>query len=423
MELKNIIKRAVQRWAEKRKALSVAIPNTTPEKNETHRQNTTPDAPGMESLDSRVAAFAETRYDLRHNVLTGQAEFRPKDNTQENFRPFTTRDLNSMCLAAHEAGIPCWDRDINRYIYSSRLPDHHPFTDYLNRLPAWDGKDRLDDLAHRVADNPLWRNSFRRWMLAMTAQWMGLDGGHANSVAPVLVSGQQGWGKSTFCRSLLPPELAAYYTDSVDVANTARMEQLLTGMGLICLDEFDRIPARRHPALKNIMQLTTLHIRKAYQRDTHRLSRLASFIATSNSYELLTDPSGSRRFICVEVEHPIDSSGIDHAQAYAQLKTLLLGGERYWFTRQEEAAIQQANLMFNRTSPAAEVFARHFRAARPGEDAALYSLSEIITLLRRKQPGLLTGTGMQEFSRALAAAGVERKHTEKGNRYRVVPIT
>ena len=91
----------------------------------------------------------------------------------------------------------------------------------------------------------------------MTAQWMGLDNSHANSVAPVLVSGQQGWGKSSFCRSLLPPELAAYYTDSVDMANTARMEQLLTGMGLICLDEFDRIPARRHPALKNVMQLTT----------------------------------------------------------------------------------------------------------------------------------------------------------------------
>ena len=79
--------------------------------------------------------------------------------------------------------------------------------------------------------------------------------------------------------------------------------------------------------------------------------------------------------------------------------------------------------MFNRTSPAAEVFARHFRAARPGEEAVLYSLSEIITLLRRKQPGQLIGTGMQEFSRALVAAGVERKHTEKGNRYRVMPIT
>lgn len=418
MELKDIIKRAVRRWAARWKAQSAAAPGTVAVQEATHRKDTV-----MTSLDCRVAAFAEARYDLRHNVLTGQAEFRPKGEERTPFRLLTDRDLNSLCLAAHEAGIPCWDRDVNRYVCSDRLPDHHPFTGYFNRLPAWDGKERLDGLARRVADNPLWRSSFRRWMLAMTAQWMGLDNSHANSVAPVLVSGQQGWGKSSFCRSLLPPELAAYYTDSVDMANTARMEQLLTGMGLICLDEFDRIPARRHPALKNVMQLTTLHVRKAYQRDTYRLPRIASFIATSNSYELLADPSGSRRFICVEVEHPIDSTRIDHAQVYAQLKTLLLGGERYWFTRQEEAAIQQANLMFNRTSPAAEVFARHFRAARPGEEAALYSLSEIITLLRRKQPGQLIGTGMQEFSRALVAAGVERKHTEKGNRYRVMPIT
>ena len=78
-------------------------------------------------------------------------------------------------------------------------------------------------------------------------------------------------------------------------------------MGLINLDEFDRIPVRRHPALKNVMQLTDLHVRKAYRRDTLRLPRIASFIGTSNSRELLSDPSGSRRFICVLVEHPINT--------------------------------------------------------------------------------------------------------------------
>ena len=155
-------------------------------------------------------------------------------------------------------------------------------------------------------------------------------------MAPVLVSGRQGLGKSTFCRNLLPPELSAYYTDSVDVTNTARMEQLLVEMGLINLDEFDRIPVRRHPALKNVMQLTDLHVRKAYRRDTLRLPRIASFIATSNSHELLSDPSGSRRFLCVEVERPIDSTDIEHAQIYAQLKAMLLGDERYWFTAGEE---------------------------------------------------------------------------------------
>ena len=336
--------------------------------------------------------------------------------------PLTARDLNSLCLAAHEAGIPCWDRDVSRFVASDRLPDYHPFRDYFDRLPPWDGEDRLDALARRVSDSALWVSGFHRWMLAVAAQWMGMGNGHANSMAPVLVSGRQGLGKSTFCRNLLPPELSAYYTDSVDVTNTARMEQLLVEMGLINLDEFDRIPVRRHPALKNVMQLTDLHVRKAYRRDTLRLPRIASFIATSNSHELLSDPSGSRRFLCVEVERPIDSTDIEHAQIYAQLKAMLLGDERYWFTAGEEAEIQHANVAFYRTCPAEEAFARHFRAARPDEEALSVSLPELIALLRKRQPGTLTGIGMQEFSRALVAAGVERRHTEKGNRYRIVPL-
>ena len=122
------------------------------------------------------------------------------------------------------------------------------------------------------------------------------------------------------------------------------------------------------------------------------------------------------------MERPIDSTNIEHAQIYAQLKAMLLGGEHHGFTAEEEAEIQRANVAFYRTCPAEEAFARHFRAARPDEEALSASLPELIALLRKRQPGTLTGIGMQEFSRALVAAGVERRHTEKGNRYRIVPL-
>ena len=461
MELKHIVRRAVRRWAEKiankraqnqarlplpsgsdlskRKAGRLEVTggvaghigettvtesrpeaSTRPASRKAEAHDAKDNAPAH--LDHRLAAFAEARYDLRHNLLTGQAEFRPKGQDTAVFLPLTARALNSLCLAAHEAGIPCWDRDVSRFVASDRLPDYHPFRDYFDRLPPWDGEDRLDALARRVSDRALWVRGFRRWMLAVAAQWMRMGDGHANSMAPVLVSGRQGLGKSTFCRNLLPPELSAYYTDSVDVANTARMEQLLVEMGLINLDEFDRIPVRRHPALKNVMQLTDLHVRKAYRRDTLRLPRIASFIATSNSHELLSDPSSSRRFLCVEVERPIDNTNIEHAQIYAQLKDMFLGGERYGFTAEKEAEIQRANVAFYRTCPAEEAFARHFRATHPDEEVLSVSLPELIALLRKHQPGTLTGIGMQEFSRALVAAGVERRHTEKGNRYRIVPL-
>ena len=392
MDFKKIAHAAVCRWNEKRHADKTADTRRTnlPETgNSTAPQdNTLPETTGAilrvpeaapavretaslkaANLESALGSFLAGRYGFRFNVLTGATEFRClPDKENGNFRPVTERDLNAVCLEAHRHGIDCWDRDVARMVHSADVPEYHPFRQYFQRLPAWDGRDRLHDLAARVSDSPLWIQAFHRWMLGLAAQWAGLsDGLHAHSTAPLLVSDEQGLGKSTFCRALLPPQLQAYYTDSVDLARPDKVERQLTEMGLLNLDEFDRIPEKKHPLLKNLMQLSALNLRKAYQRHGQALPRIASFIATSNSHELLSDPSGSRRFLCVEVERPIDSTGVDHAQIYAQLKGMLLGGGRYWFTAEEEAEIQRANVAFYRTCPAEEAFARHFRAARPGE--------------------------------------------------------
>ena len=81
------------------------------------------------------------------------------------------------------------------------------------------------------------------------------------------------------------------------------------------------------PLLKNLMQMSDLNIRKAYQQSFRQLPRVASFIGTSNRFDLLTDPTGSRRFLCVEVERVIDCTHIEHDQIYAQLKAELACGE------------------------------------------------------------------------------------------------
>ena len=257
-------------------------------------------------------------------------------------------------------------------------------------------------------------------MLGLAAQWAGFsDGLHAHSTAPLLVSDEQGLGKSTFCRTLLPPLLQAYYTDSVDLARPDKVERQLTEMGLLNLDEFDRIPEKKHPLLKNLMQLSALNLRKAYRRHSQALPRIASFIGTSNSRELLSDPSGSRRFICVLVKHPIDSTGIDHAQIYAQLKAELERGERYWFSHGEENALRLHNAAFYRIYPAGEVLRRYYRAAQPGEKVRPLSLPEIFARLRRLEPGAMAGVTLPKLAQALVAAGVQKIHTHYGNRYRV----
>ena len=342
MDFKRIAHHAVRRWNEKRKAEKAAgTPRTAAPQAGT--------LPKAANLESALGSFLAGRYGFRFNVLTGATEFRClPDGENGAFRPVTERDLNAVCLEAHRHGIDCWDRDVARMVHSADVPEYHPFRQYFQRLPAWDGRDRLHNLAARVSDSPLWIQAFHRWMLGLAAQWAGLsDGLHAHSTAPLLVSDEQGLGKSTFCRALLPPQLQAYYTDSVDLARPDKVERQLTEMGLLNLDEFDRIPEKKHPLLKNLMQLSALNLRKAYQRHGQALPRIASFIGTSNSRELLSDPSGSRRFICVLVEHPIDCTGIDHAQIYAQLKAELENGERYWFSHggRERPAVAQRGFL------------------------------------------------------------------------------
>ncbi len=374
----------------------------------------------------RLLNFLQLHYAFRYNRLTDRAECAvlntesDEDAHHLTYRPVDDRLLHTISLAAMEEGVDCWDVDIKRYIDSEHVLAYHPFTDYFEYLPRWDGKDRLKELAKRVSDNDLWVRSFHRWMLAVTAQWMNNNGQEqrANSVAPLLVSAVQGMGKSTFCRMLLPKELRQYFTESFDLTNITSAENKLASYGLINLDEFDRLPATRMPLLKNLMQMESLHIRRAYKRSTEPLPRIASFIGTANRKDLLVDASGSRRFICIEVEKQIDcTTPIDHAQLYAQLKEELDSGERCWFNKQEEAEIQQHNRAFYRTVPAEEVLESCFRFAESGEQGArLMSAADIYAVLKQKNPAAMVGYSCMAFSRLLAQTG-RRVHTRYGNGY------
>ena len=364
------------------------------------------------NLTENVESFLKSHYDFRYNVLTEETEFRSLERMNEGFQSVNQRVLNTLCMEAHEAGIVCWDRDLSRCIYSTRIVEYHPFRLYLDELPKWDGIDRVMDLARRVSENPLWKKEFRIWMLGMTAQWMGIMGDHANSVAPLLISTEQGYLKSTFCKSLLPSVLQRYYMDKVDLTGQGNVERRLAEMGLLNLDEFDKYSPTKMPLLKNLMQMASLSLCKAYQKNYRSLPRIASFIGTSNRKDLLTDPTGSRRFICVLVEHPIDCKLIEYEQLYAQLKEEILSGERYWFTKEEEQELQRNNLSFYRQGPVEDVLRSCYRSVEKGEECELLSAADIFQYLKKKNPAAMRGANPASLAQVLVAVGIERKHTK-----------
>ena len=399
------------------------------------------------SLMQEVTAFLTSRYRFRFNVLTEETEVAEVTNNIPDahlrYAKVDERWMNTLSMEAIETGIDCWDRDIQRFVRSRRISEYHPFTAYFEQLPEWDGTDRVSALARRVSDNPVWVNGFHRWMLGLSAQWMQFRPdtnnanrannansanntssiNRANSVAPLLVSSRQGLGKSTFCRLLMPDALKAYYTESYDLSSPASAEAKLAAYGLINLDEFDKLSASKMPLLKNLMQASALNIRKAYKRSASALPRIASFIGTSNREDLLVDRTGSRRFLCVSLEHAIDCvTPVEHEQLYAQLKAELLSGERSWFNKEEEQAIQQHNALFYKHIPEEEVFRLCFRFAtqedHPQEVLTL-SATQLFERMKSAHPSVMRGMTAYSLSRILPQLG-ERVHTAKGNVYRVV---
>lgn len=375
------------------------------------------------TLTTQLEEFIQRRYQLRRNTIKGVVEYRELKSFRFDFRPLTKQVMNGMTWNALSEGIGAWDADIRRYLESDRIPIHNPIEEYLHDLPRWDGKDRVRELAARVkCNNPRWPDLFYRWFLSMVAHWQGKDRHHANSALPLLV-GDQGCGKSTFCLNLLPPELRDYYTDSVDFSKRRDVELSLTRFALINLDEFDSISTSYQGFLKHIVQKAAVQTRRPHGTATEKLRRYATFIATSNNFDLLTDPTGSRRFICIEVIGIIDyTQPIDYKQLYAQAVQAIREDERYWFTHEEEAYITQSNRRFTFSTPEMEIVDLYFRS--PGNNEAYKELTcgEIIRKVQYKDPYFKCSRTMaMTLGRALKGRFPNRR-ASRGQLYKVVEI-
>ena len=377
--------------------------------------NNTSMAMGANPTLEDLQIFLNANFDFRYNVLTDMPECKPKNTT--TYRMIDKRMLNSLSYKAMMQGIDCKDADVKRFLFSDQIATHHPFKDYIATLPEWDGIDRVTMLGARVSGKAMWLNGFHRWMLGMVAQWLGYPARCANALAPILISAEQGMCKSTFCSILLPEELRGYYTDKFAITSTSGCEQKISTFGLINMDEFDQYTERMMTILKNLMQMKKVNYRKCFKAYFSDLPRIASFIGTSNEKSLLTDETGSRRFLCIEVEKPIDCSPIDYPQLYAQLKFELESGKRYWLSKEEEEEIQLHNRAFYRHSPEEEAFFKVFALPKEGEPCTELMSVDIHRILLKRFPVLMRGVKPTKIGRIMTKVGATRIHTDKGNVY------
>jgi predicted P-loop ATPase len=383
-----------------------------------------------------IERFFRQNYELRYNILKQTEAFRPlfrvtaaRENAaaleknvtasrekkqaagenatvdRDGWQQLTDRELRRIAFEQmKEVGV-AWSVDVELYVRSAIIRQYNPVTDFLADCGEWDGQtDYIGQLAARVPTSYAdWPQLFRCWLLAMVAQWLQLSRDYGNALVPMLI-GAQGTHKSTFCRQLLPPCLREYYIDDIKLDNAEQVERMLGRMLLVNIDEYNAKTEREQAKIKRVLTERDVQTRRMRSDQYQLLPRMASFIATTNDRQPLTDPTGSRRYICCDIDGIIDTdTPIDHRQLYAQAVAELRSGKTWYLSKQEEQKLEQHNQNFRvEMSPEQVLLAWYTQAERRQEN-----FIRTVDILKElsKHVGKADLPTVQSLTRTLRACG------------------
>ncbi|MBR0244057.1 MAG: hypothetical protein IJQ38_05700 [Bacteroidaceae bacterium] len=346
----------------------------------------------MQETAFSLQEFLQQRYDLRFNELTNSVEWRRNHSASFAFQALDSRVMNTMIQEAHEIGLKVCDRDMKRFLGSTRVRDYNAARAYLRSVQGcWDGHtDYIGQIADRIpTSNSMWRKCFHTWFLGMVAQWESWEQLQGNNIVPLLV-GPQGCGKSTFGQLLLPPELREVgYREFTDFTSKNDAERLLASSLLINLGELDQINENiQQEILRNLIQKTSIKGRRPYSSVVQSLPRFASFIATTDTTDVLTDSSSSRHFLVAEIRNGerIDTSQpLPYSKVYAQAVAELEAGEPcHYFPPELMAELEDYNSRYSNNRTEVLRFMDTFELATESDEKTLrMRLSDIADAIRR----------------------------------------
>ena len=324
-----------------------------------------------------VAADFLRNQGLKFDVITHKLK-------RSDMVDITDRDINSMLLACNaEKGQNISAQTFRSALMSNCIPEFNPLTDYLDAVvksvtinpgdPSY--IDQVADMVH-VTNAPvplppsggqegLWHICFRKWFVSMVASWRNPK--VVNHQMLVLI-GPQGIFKSTWLDALIPDELVSYRCRQSGTNFSDKDEQLRCAeFAMVNYDEFDRLSSSDLDNLKSLITTPDVNIRAPYGSTKERRVRIASYCASGNKFQFLTDQTGNRRFLPFYVERidsPFDHP-IDHRRLYAEAVKLVDDGFVYWFTTDEIQELSKYVEQFADHTPEEELLDVYFEVPRP----------------------------------------------------------
>ena len=356
------------------------------------------DKPKPTQID-RLELFLSTRYVFRHNMVSGKLEFqyfgKKKWNVMNDFIE------NSMLRECLKGRIKTNLSSLRNLLYSDFCELFNPFEDYFFNLPTYDEKtDYITELANTITTTKqdLWQQCFKKWLVAMVG--CVLDEKVINHTV-IVFSGKQGLGKTTWVEKLVPKQLKEYlFSGTINPNNKDTLVQLAECM-LINLDELENLNRSEIGSLKEIITKTQIRMRKAYGHNNETMPRRASFAGSVNTAQFLNDSTGSRRFLCFELEGIKYQHDVDINMAFSQALFLFKSGFRFWFDQEEIKNITANNEQYQLHSPEEELLLTWFEPCSKEEATLFLNASQIASKLADRTKLNLNDGTINKLGKAL----------------------
>lgn len=320
---------------------------------------------------SQIKEYLFSKYRFRLNVLSNEIEYNCED-----FEEWQILNENDLVVELYENGFNAVEKMLLALLRSSHVPKHDPIIDYFESLPSWDKSqpDYITMLASYVdAKDQKWFNLQLKKMLVRSIAC-------ATNKIPFnkhcfVLHGKQHNGKTSFLRFLCPPLLKKYYKENVDVRNKDGRLALSQNI-FINLDELAAIEKQDINRIKAWFTYEKIKDRLPYGKREISFPRRASFLASTNELEFLTDKTGNVRWLIFEINKIHHDKGgvkgyaknIDINLVYSQAYALLQSGFNYKLTSRELAKSERNNRKFQVVSMEEELIQERFLPAEKDQE-------------------------------------------------------
>ncbi len=364
---------------------------------------------GRQSKNERIEAYLRERYDFRFNVIKSKPEYRIKGNDLQ-FQPVTKFALNSFKRGIDTGiGISTSAENIRAILESDFSPKVHPVKEYFRQLPRSDPNENqyVVQLAQTLtpANPEKWNEYLTKWLIGVAANALQ-DIGCQNHTCLVL-TGEQGKFKTTWLDHLCPQSLKSYlFTGKIDPQNKDTLTLIAEYLFINIDDQLKALNKRDENELKNLITTPAVKYRRPYDVYIEEYPHLASFMASVNGNDFLTDPTGSRRFLPFEVIN-VDlkaAERINMDDVFSEVMWMLDHGHRYWFVDEEIEELHRISRQFHVQTVEYEMLMQGFQKPENAEECFL-TTARILNYLQNYTSVRLSEKRMGE---ALNKAGFER---------------